>query len=325
MAQKTDSLMEKQMKKKKAIRVTGIVFLVIFAAISVLSLIFYNEIDAFVAKFTPGEDTELNKLLSDLVMLIPRLIRSVQILFIVLLLLYLLGIIYASIFKGTPRRVTIGKLVSSITKGVLWIVGILFILAVWGMDVSALIASAGVLTLIIGLGMQSLIADVVAGVFLVCDGALQVGDVVVIDGWRGTVQEIGIRTTRLINYSGDIRVANNSTITTYINQSRVRSCPTVTISITYQEDVRRVEKLFEENAQKIREMLPLVTEGPYYWGVNALSSSSVDLLFAAYCKEDDFFQVQRDMNRALRIFFMEHNIDIPFPQVVVHEEAGKTE
>ena len=71
------------------------------------------------------------------------------------------------------------------------------ILSTWGVNTSTLLASAGVLTLVIGLGAQSLVADVVAGLFIVIEGEYLVGDIVVIDGWRGTVKEIGIRTTKV--------------------------------------------------------------------------------------------------------------------------------
>ncbi|MBR7186808.1 MAG: mechanosensitive ion channel family protein [Clostridia bacterium] len=313
---------KKPAKKKKALKITGITMLILFAVISVLSLVFYDMIEAFVLDY--GNEG----LVGALVSIIPKLTAMIRVLFVTLLAQYVFAIIYGRIFKGSPRRVTIGKLVSGITKFVVWVIGILAVFAVWGVDVGALVASAGVLTVIIGFGLQSLVADVVSGIFLVSDGTLQVGDIVTIDGWRGTVQEIGLRNTRLINYSGDIRVANNSTIKVYINQSREISCPTTKISITYEEDIERVEALFAANREKIKERLPLVTDGPYYWGVADLGDSSINLLFAAYCKEGDFFQVQRDLNRALRIFFAENGIAIPYPQLDVHmpqEERSKAE
>ena len=310
--------MAEEVKKKKGRGrySTGLVILFILAAVTVASFVFHEQLLAD-NSWCMTHDTG-NTLLNSLLRLVPRVIRSIQVLFVTLLVIYVACAIIAKVFRGTSRRITIGKLVNSILKVVVWVVAVIVILAVWGVDVTALIAGAGVLTLVIGLGMQSLIADVIAGIFIVCDGTLQVGDIVTIDGWRGTVQEIGIRNTKLINYSGDIRIANNSTIKVFINQSREISYPTTTISITYEEDIRRVEKLFEEHREELKAQLPLVIEGPDYKGVKELAASSVDLLFGATCKEDDFFQVQRDMNRVLRIFFMENNIAIPFPQLDIH-------
>ncbi len=303
-------------KKYGASYKTGLVLLAVFAAISVLGFVFYGELygEGGWCDADPNRGDLVNKLIS----LIPPLVRCIQVLFIALVVLYVVCTVIDKIFRGTPRRVTIGKLVNSIIKVVIWVVAVICILAVWGINVTALVAGAGVLTLVIGLGMQSLIADVVAGIFIVCDGTLQVGDIVTIDGWRGTVQEIGIRNTKLINYSGDIRIANNSTIKVFINQSRELSYPIVYIGIAYDEDLERVEKILSDNKDCLKERLPRVVEGPDYLGVNALADSSVILQFGAKCKEEDFFQVQRDMNREIRLLFAEENVHIPFPQVDVH-------
>ncbi len=304
----------KQQHKWKKTTTVGLVLLVVFAAITVLGFVFHDKIWAWCEGYSGGG------ILDIVINLIPELIGTVQILFVALLVLYIVCTIIKSIFKGTNRRVTIGRLVNSIFKVVVWVVCVIAILAVWGIDLTALIAGAGVLTLIIGLGMQSLIADVVAGIFIVCDGTLQVGDIVTIDGWRGTVQEIGIRNTKLINYSGDIRVANNSTIKVFINQSRENSYPTVIVGVPYEENLQHVKEVFEANKAKIKEMCPVLLSDIDFNGVDNLAASSVDLHFGATCKEGDFFAAQRQMRGAIKTVFEENGICVPFPQVVVHEE-----
>ncbi len=301
--------------KGKTRKIVGLVFLVLFAVIVVLGFIFYDEIY--------GENgwTSIKTgygFLDTLLSFLPRILGSIEALFITLLVLYVLGFVMRKIFKGTPRRVTVGKLAVSIARVVIWAAGLIAVLAVWGVNVAALIAGAGVLTLIVGLGMQSLIADVVAGVFLVCDGTLQVGDIVTIDGWRGTVQEIGIRNTKLINYSGDIRVANNSTIKVFINQSREISYPTVLVGVGYEENLQHVKEVFEANKAKLRAMCPTLLGDIDFNGVDSLSASSVDLHFGAKCSEGDFFAAQRQMRCAIKTVFEENEIHIPFPQVDVH-------
>ena len=83
------------------------------------------------------------------------------------------------------------------------------------------------------LGAQSLIADIIAGLFTIFEGEYQVGDIVVIDGWRGTVEEIGIRSTRVVDSGGNTKIINNSEITTVINQTQHLSVVSTTISIEY--------------------------------------------------------------------------------------------
>ena len=179
--------METEKKKGHKAFTTGIVFLIICFAATVVGFVFHSKIYAEDAWCT-SNPTDIS-LVNSLLALIPNLISTCSIVFITLLVLYIVSFIIKKIFKGTPRKITIGRLVSSIVKVVIWAVCIIAVLAVWGVNVAALIAGAGVLTLVIGLGMQNLIADVVAGIFLVCDGTLQVGDIVTIDGWRGTVQD----------------------------------------------------------------------------------------------------------------------------------------
>ncbi len=325
--------MENTAKKGKGFTYFGIVLLFVFAAITVLSFVFYNDINDSVNGWfavnkwvekdgqmvlVPIED--MSPLLRFIYTIIPKLIVTAEVLFITLLVLYVVCWILGRIFRETPRRITIGKLVNSIVKVVIWVACVIAVLAVWGMNVGALIASAGVLTLVVGLGMQSLIADVVAGIFLVCDGTLQVGDIVTIDGWRGTVQEIGIRNTKLINYSGDIRVANNSTIKVFVNQSREDSYPTVIVGVPYEENLKHVQEVFEANKEKIRSLCPVLISDIDFNGVDNLAASSVDLHFGAKCKEGDFFAAQREMRGAIKTVFEENGICVPFPQVVVHEE-----
>ena len=315
-----NEIREEIKRKLKPKTITGLVFLVVFAAITILGFVFHDRLfsaEGWCMTYDTGSD-----LFNGVLHIVPSVVGSIQVLFIALLVLYIVCPIIARVFHGNPRRVTIGKLISSIFKVVVWVVAVIVILAVWGVNVAALIAGAGVLTLVIGLGMQSLIADVVAGIFIVCDGTLQVGDIVTIDGWRGTVQEIGIRNTKLINYSGDIRITNNSEIKTFINQSRVNSYPLVTIGVEYGADLKKIEEVFSAERDRIKEMCPHIIEGPDYKGVDALADSSVNLLFGATCKEADFAQTQRDMRRALKIVFEEHGISVPFPQVDVHFDKG---
>ena len=321
--------MENTVKKGSKTFTVGLILLIIFAVITVLSFVFYNQINDSVDGWFPLYERDpdnpdvlipltMSPLLKFIYSIIPKLISTVQVLFVTLLVLYVVGTILKAVFKGTPRRITIGKLVGSIVKVVIWVVCVIAVLYVWGMNVGALIASAGVLTLVVGLGMQSLIADVVAGIFLVCDGTLQVGDIVTIDGWRGTVQEIGIRNTKLINYSGDIRVANNSTIKIFVNQSREDSYPTVLVGIPYEENLQKVKEVFEANKAKIKDMCPALISDIDFNGVDDLADSSVNLHFGAKCNENDFFAAQRQMRGAIKTVFEENGIHVPFPQVDVH-------
>ena len=192
-------------------------------------------------------------------------------------------------------------------------------LGAWGVDTRTLLASAGLLSLVIGLGAQSLIADILAGVFIVFEGEYQVGDIVIIDGWRGTVDEIGIRTTKIIDWQGNIKIINNSAIASIINQSKELSVTTCVVAVDYRESITRVELVIKNNLDRIKANIPEIVDGPYYKGVDSLGESSVNLLFIATVKESDYYVVQRALNREIKMIFDENNISIPFPQVTINE------
>lgn len=120
---------------------------------------------------------------------------------------------------------------------------------------------------------------------------------------------------------GDIKIINNSEIRSIVNQTQQLSVAKAYIGIEYGESIPRVEIAIRDNLEKIKECIPAIVEGPYYKGVNALGASSVDLLFVAKCKEEDIYQVQRDLNRELKLMFDENGINVPFPQVVVNRPA----
>ena len=308
-----------QEKGNKGGQFVKLLLLLVLAAVTVAAFVFTNQLF--------GEDSVFNKAVSGnnfvnlLYQKIPALIRSVQIVTIAVLLSLLLRFIMRKGFARSNRAKTIVNLLESFVKWVIAIVAIMMVLHAWGVDTATLLASAGILTLIVGLGAESLVADIVAGIFMVFEGEFQVGDIVIINDWRGTVQEIGIRTTKIVDAGGNINIANNSQITTVVNQTQEISQASVTVGVEYGESLPRVEIVIRDNLETIKEHIPAIIEGPYYKGVSALGASSVDLLFIAKCREEDIFQVQRDMNRELKLLFDANNIGIPFPQVVVNQPA----
>ena len=308
-----------QEKGNKGGQFVKLLLLLVLAAVTVAAFVFTNQLF--------GEDSVFNKAVSGnnfvnlLYQKIPALIRSVQIVTIAVLLSLLLRFIMRKGCARSNRAKTIVNLLESFVKWVIAIVAIMMVLHAWGVDTATLIASAGILTLIVGLGAESLVADIVAGIFMVFEGEFQVGDIVIINDWRGTVQEIGIRTTKIVDAGGNINIVNNSQITTVVNQTQEISQASVTVGVEYGESLPRVEIVIRDNLETIKEHIPAIIEGPYYKGVSALGASSVDLLFIAKCREEDIFQVQRDMNRELKLLFDANNIGIPFPQVVVNQPA----
>ena len=220
---------------------------------------------------------------------------------------------------GSQKMTTIFILVVNFLKWVVVIGAIFMILSACGLRSEFSAAGAGIVALIIGLGSQSLVADILAGIFIVFEGDYQVGDIVILDGWRGEIQAIGVRTTKLIDAGGNIKIVNNSDIRSIINQTKELSIAKCYVSTKYEDRIENIEAVIADNIETIGKKIPAIVEGPFYKGVAELGANSVDLLFVAKCKESDIYQVQRDLNREIKILFDDNNIGIPFPQIVVHK------
>ncbi len=299
-------------KLKGKLKVSDI-FLLIFAILSILGIIFDSDISAWIASI--GETG--NKFADGIVARLEEIITSAEIVILAAFILRLITLFSVLGFKHNAKMLTIMSMLTSILKWIVIFIIVMLVLSLLGVDTKTLLASAGILTLVIGLGAQSLIADILAGFFLVFEGGYEVGDIVTIDGWRGTVQDIGIRVTRLIDAGGNIKTINNSDVKNVINQTTNLSVAKVYMSIDYSESLEKVEKVINDNLLRIAENVKGIVETPVYKGVSELTSSSVNLFILAKCKEEDIYQVQRDMTRELYLIFNENNINIPFNQVVI--------
>ena len=215
------------------------------------------------------------------------------------------------------RAETVGHLLESVLKYGS-VIGILFyMLHLIGFNTASLITSASLLSLVVGFGAQSLISDILAGIFIVFEGEFRVGDIVTIGDFRGTVIEIGIRTTKIEDFVGNIKILNNSSISGVLNMTKEYSTVAVTLSIEYGESLERVESVLKKQFPIIREGIPEIVNGPFYKGVSSMGDNSVNLLVVAQCLEGDRMGVMRALNRELYLTFTENGINIPFPQVTI--------
>ena len=237
----------------------------------------------------------------------------------------IISLVLALFTRKNNRARTIQTLSSSLIKYIVAIVAIFVILVIWFGEeyIIGILSGLGILALIIGLGLQSLISDIVAGMFMVFEDHINVGDTVSIGGWRGVVKEIGIRTTVLVDVAGNEKIINNSNIQDLVNMTNELSLAVVDVCFDYQENIPKVEEIIKKALPKIKKEFPSIVEGPTYLGVSELSSSAVYVKIVCKCSEDDRFQLQRDLLRYFKLLFDENKISIPFNQIVVSERKGK--
>ena len=195
---------------------------------------------------------------------LPTLIKSVIYIVIVYGVCRLLRLFFGIKMQKSYRAKTMFSLLDGFVKYAGAIAIIILILKACGVNTTALVASIGVLTLVVGLGAQPLIADIIAGIFIIFEDEYHVGEIVTINDFRGTVMEIGIRSTKLIDAAGNIKIINNSAIGDVINLSRELSLAVVDCDFPYDVPVELVENILKNNFEQVAQNIPAIKEGPYY-------------------------------------------------------------
>lgn len=216
---------------------------------------------------------------------------------------------------------TMYTLADSAVRYILVLVGLLWGLAILGVDISALLAGAGVVALIIGFGAESLIADVITGVFMLFEHQYEVGDIIVVDDFRGTVTQIGIRTTSITDTGGNVKIINNSDIRNLINRSADSSVAVCDLGVLYDgEAVRRAEKVLAEAIDRIyEENTELFKDKPQYLGVQELNltENAAILRVIAQVSEMNIYSAQRVMNRELMMALEDAGVGNPPAEIVI--------
>ena len=249
-----------------------------------------------------------------------RLISAATVIVIVWLINILICWILEKIGENNQKSLSVVGLFTSLCKFICFIIGGVWSLGVLGVNIAGIFASLGIASLIVGFGAQSLIEDMISGIFIIFEGQYHVGDIIVLDEFRGTVRNIGIRTTSIEDDGGNFKIVNNSDIRNLQNRSMNRSITATTICISYDADIPQVEKVIVDALPEMFERNKDVwLSVPKYIGVDNLGESSVELKFIVEVSESNFFSARRRLNRELKILFDKHGIEIPYNQIVIHQ------
>lgn len=220
------------------------------------------------------------------------------------------------------RQNTLIKLLQNGLTYLVYFAGILAILSTVNINVAGLLAGAGIAGLAIGFGAQSLVKDIITGFFIIFEDQFAVGDTVMINQSNGTVQEIGLRTTKIKTFTGELHIIPNGNISEVINYSIYNSLIMVDVSVAYESDVDEVERLINEFLDTALEKYPELVARPDLLGVQALGASDVVMRISAETLPMNHFKVGRMLRRDIKRFLDEHNIEIPYQKMVVFEQKG---
>lgn len=297
-----------------------------------LSLIFLSSLLFFLAGalgimliWSYDINTFLSRLWSDIVFFftdsVPALIGTAIAIFVWMLVLRVSKITLKRIGDRPgvmqKRRKTITKVSYSIINYTVAIIGIIAILAIWGVNVLPALAGLGIVGLVIGLGAQKFIQDLIAGFFIIFEHHFDVGDVIEVQGFKGTVTDIGLKTTKIRNWRGEIRIFNNGEVNTLINYSKNPSVAVVLFQITYDQNIDKVTEILNKALLEFRKGYPVIIEDPTVTGVINLAENGVELRVTAKTLNEQHYGIEREMRKFIKQTLDEHQIEIALKTVVV--------
>lgn len=242
---------------------------------------------------------------------------------VMVIVLQIANIVCSSLLESVNPKSNRGKTIKHLLLSgfnyLIGCVGIFWALSILGVDLATLFASLGILALIVGFGAESLIADMVTGLFMIFENEYNVGDIIELGGYRGTVTSIGIRTTCVTDGGGNVKVFNNSDMRNIVNLSSQGSTAVCDFDIPYEMKIADAEKALEKVLKEIQAANPEVfPELPVYEGVQLLGANAVTLRVSASVKEADRFKAARLLNRGLKEGMERMGITSPYNQIVVH-------
>lgn len=219
------------------------------------------------------------------------------------------------------RQQTLSKLLENIVAYAVYFTAIIAVLSAFTIDITGLIAGAGVVGLAVGFGAQNLVRDVITGFFIIFEDQFSVGDYVRIGQAEGTVEEIGLRTTKVKGFTGELFIFPNGNVTDVVNFSIHNSIAVVDVNISFESDMARVEKLIQQFLEGLQDKYEQIIKPPELLGVQALTTTEIVMRITAETLPMQHFAVSRGIRRDLKEYLDQEGVEIPYPRMVMVQRS----
>jgi small-conductance mechanosensitive channel len=223
--------------------------------------------------------------------------------------------------EAEKRIDTLTGILLGAVRVVLYTVFIIMLLGKFGIDIGPLLASAGILGLAVGFGAQELVRDYISGFFILLEDQLRAGDVAIINGTGGLVENIGLRTISLRDFSGTVHIFQNGKISSLSNMTKDWSAMVFDIGVAYKENVDQVMEIMKQVGYELQnddEFGPDIIEPIEVFGLDSFGDSALVIKARLKTKPIRQWTIGREYRRRLKIAFDAQNIEIPFPHTTVY-------
>ncbi len=230
--------------------------------------------------------------------------------------------------RSSQRAKAMGSALRSVATFVVWTVAVLLVLGEVGLDLGPLIAGAGVAGVALGFGAQNIVKDFLAGLFIVVEDQIGVGDIVDLGPATGTVEAVTLRITRIRDVEGVVWFVPNGEIHRVGNMSQEWSRALLDIAVAYDTPVEQATDVIQRVADDVwrdPEWSGRLLAEPEVWGVEQFAADAVLIRLVMKTAPLEQWAVQREVRRRLKLAFDEAGIEIPFPQRTVWYRSGESD
>jgi moderate conductance mechanosensitive channel len=237
---------------------------------------------------------------------------------------------YASKAEERKREDTLIRIFHTLCAVAIWVIAIVVILSELHVNIAALLTGAGLIGIIVGMGAQNVVKDYLAGILIITENQYRVGDIVMLNASgtnvAGVVEDVSIRATRLRDLDGNLHIVPNGSAVVITNMSLEFAQVNVDVGISYDSDIDKVEKIINEVGSGMAKDEPWsenIIEPIQFMRLDRFGDSSIVVKSVGKVKPATQWDTAGEFRRRVKKAFEKHGIEIPFPQVVIHQPANK--
>lgn len=212
--------------------------------------------------------------------------------------------------RASNKEKTIINLINNLLKYIIFFIAFLLILKVYGIDTGALLASLGIVGLVVGLALQDIIKDFIAGIFIILDNQYSIGDNVTISGFRGEVIFLGLKSTKIKSFSGEVKIITNRNITEIINHSLENSLAIIDFPVSRNNDLEYVKKTLETACKDLSKKIDGIIGEITLLGISSVSPLIIRYRIIAETKPLENFRIEREIREELSKKLYDCKVDL---------------
>ena len=168
-----------------------------------------------------------------------------------------------------------------------------------------------------GLALQDTLKDFLSGLSIIFENQYAIGDTVTVGGFKGEVISLGLKSTRIKAYTGEVKIISNRNICEVINHTIAFSLAQVDVQVSYEDDIKKVKKVLDELCIRLSKELPDLKEDIKCLGINSLDESGITFRVEAKTTPLKHYAIERILYKEIKLELDKNGITIPYQQVVI--------